>query len=140
MTLSLSATNESGQSRADDTVLRAAARWQRARAETLLRYAQSEEITLFGTVDGGRAAPEKAHRELEDGIDWLGRLEPTTVRDAREMLNVVLAVLAHRETDSDPESSRLANLPILPILRNIPNAMEFNCNAQLGSWPKGDAA
>jgi hypothetical protein len=52
---------------------------------------------------------------MEAELDEIGRLKPRTVGGVRELLNVALTIMAHRELD--PEA-RMASGPILEILRN----------------------
>lgn len=107
-----------------DPALEQAAEWKVARAKALLEWATADAASGFMTKNVAAYEVDQSHiAAMDECADWLAKLEPVTVLGAREMLNVVLTILAYREIF--PDQDRLSDGPILQILRNVRQGLDW---------------
>jgi hypothetical protein len=57
--------------------------------QALLAWAKIDEAAAFQTKDGDFDRPHASVEAMQDRAAWLAKLQPTTMRGAREALNVV---------------------------------------------------
>lgn len=107
----------------DDCLLKWCAEWRAARAQQQKNWAEYELATLWGTLDDMDikldTEPLSRMHKLESLLAGeIGR--PHTVLAARELLGMVVTILAHE----DPKGT-LAQGPLLEIVRNVVGELDY---------------
>lgn len=105
----------------EETTLTMIAKWHAARGSYMVKSALFDAETRFGHVSACSVSFDDTDLDLMEGFaGYLGQAEPGTILSAREMLGVVIAIMAHAEVD---ERHPLSTGPVLAILRNVRNAL-----------------
>lgn len=107
--------------------------WRAARAQQQKNWAEHELATMWDTVPNDNieldTEPLGKMKDLQEILATdVGR--PHTLLGARELLGVVVTILAHE----DPGST-MAKGPLLEIVRNVVSALEFQ-KAEMRIGPK----
>jgi hypothetical protein len=104
----------------DEWLLKWCAEWRVARAQQLRNWAEHEAATMWGTLpDKGIHLDTKPLHQMKELESLISEMKPETLHCAREMLGVVITILAYE----DPKGT-LAEGPLLDIVRNVVNALE----------------
>ena len=113
-------------------LLKLCAEWRIARAQLQKNWAEHQLATMWGLSDDADIEldlePLSRMKEIEGHLAEIG--EPRTMLGARELLGVAVTILAHE----DPES-RLAEGPVLEIVRNIIKSLEW-CKGEIHLGPE----
>ena len=107
----------------DDYVLRWCAQWRSYRAKQLQNWAEHDIATMYNNLPNPATFDQLTDPmgKMFELQEHLGTVVPRTMQLARELLRVVLIILAYRQ--EHPEGT-LAAGPILPIIRNVIDALE----------------
>lgn len=120
----------------EDAVLYPIADWHTARAKAVLSWAESNKADCFGANEEGDIGPgpEEAVREMGRSAQWLAKLEPRTMRGARELLTVVVMMLSDRQIKPN---SVLGEGPVIEMVRNVREALDYaNADTLIGPRAK----
>ena len=106
----------------DEWLLKLCAEWRACRAQMEKNWAEHDIATMWGTLPDAHInlsfAPHAQMQKIESILVSAG--PPRTVESARELLGIVLAILAQRQLD--PEHV-FADGPVLEIVRNVHKAL-----------------
>lgn len=106
----------------DDFILRLIAEWRVARYQQQIIWAQHEQKTVYGHVDGVEPVDTTNLDKMCECEWYLAGLRPTHALAAQQLLDVAVEMLAHQHIDTE---STLASGPALEIIKNVKSSLEF---------------
>lgn len=102
--------------------LRLCADWRIARYKQQINWTEHDLASIWGTSSTDASADTDPLKRMKEIEGYLAEEVPNVMLHARELLNVCITFLAHAHEDPD---SRLADGPVLEILRNVTLSLDY---------------